>query len=157
MINISIYVIIIISVFFLFFLPGSWATWDSAVMGTQRGREWAPSLQKRGRAGRRYGRSRWSNKTNDVAQAFRFCCVFLLSTLKGTLILQKRAQAFVLCPCPFTSCFCLHRPQAREYLISIDPHNETILELIQSSLFTICLDETQPYSTPENYTNVWAE
>ncbi|TNN02581.1 peroxisomal carnitine O-octanoyltransferase isoform X2 [Takifugu flavidus] len=47
--------------------------------------------------------------------------------------------------------------KAREYLISIDPHNETILELIQSSLFTICLDETQPYSTPENYTNLTRE
>lgn len=44
--------------------------------------------------------------------------------------------------------------QARDYLISIDPHNETILETIQSSLFTVCLDETKPYSTPENYTNV---
>lgn len=146
-------IIIIISVFRLFFLPGSWATWESAVMGTQRGREWALSLQKRGRAGRRFGRSRRSaNKTNDVAEALSWRCVLLLFTLKGTLILQKRAQA-----CPFTSCFCLHRPQAREYLISIDPHNETILELIQSSLFTICLDETQPYSTPENYTNVRAE
>lgn len=43
---------------------------------------------------------------------------------------------------------------ARDYLISIDPHNETILETIQSSLLTLCLDETKPYSTPENYTNM---
>ncbi|XP_028437510.1 peroxisomal carnitine O-octanoyltransferase isoform X3 [Perca flavescens] len=43
--------------------------------------------------------------------------------------------------------------QAREYLINIDPHNNTILEIIQSSLFVISLDETKPYSTPENYTN----
>ncbi|XP_068611832.1 peroxisomal carnitine O-octanoyltransferase [Brachionichthys hirsutus] len=44
--------------------------------------------------------------------------------------------------------------KAREYLISADPHNETILETIQSSLFVICLDESKPYSTAENYTNV---
>ncbi|XP_054478461.1 peroxisomal carnitine O-octanoyltransferase [Anoplopoma fimbria] len=46
---------------------------------------------------------------------------------------------------------------AREHLISIDPHNHTILETIQSSLFVISLDETKPYSTPENYTNLTAE
>uniref|UniRef100_A0A8C2Z1M0 Peroxisomal carnitine O-octanoyltransferase n=1 Tax=Cyclopterus lumpus TaxID=8103 RepID=A0A8C2Z1M0_CYCLU len=45
---------------------------------------------------------------------------------------------------------------AREHLINIDPHNDTILETIQSSLFVISLDETKPYSTPENYTNVRA-
>uniref|UniRef100_A0A673AS02 Peroxisomal carnitine O-octanoyltransferase n=1 Tax=Sphaeramia orbicularis TaxID=375764 RepID=A0A673AS02_9TELE len=39
--------------------------------------------------------------------------------------------------------------KAREHLISIDPHNKTILETIQSSLFVISLDETKPYSTPE--------
>uniref|UniRef100_A0A667XJ02 Peroxisomal carnitine O-octanoyltransferase n=1 Tax=Myripristis murdjan TaxID=586833 RepID=A0A667XJ02_9TELE len=44
--------------------------------------------------------------------------------------------------------------KAREYLISIDPANETILETIQSSLFTVSLDDAKPYSTPENYTNV---
>uniref|UniRef100_A0A1A8AZ96 Peroxisomal carnitine O-octanoyltransferase n=1 Tax=Nothobranchius furzeri TaxID=105023 RepID=A0A1A8AZ96_NOTFU len=44
--------------------------------------------------------------------------------------------------------------KAREHLISIDPHNKTILETIQSSLFVISLDETKPYSTPENYTNL---
>ncbi|XP_029306512.1 peroxisomal carnitine O-octanoyltransferase isoform X1 [Cottoperca gobio] len=47
--------------------------------------------------------------------------------------------------------------QAREHLISIDPQNDTILETIQSSLFVISLDETKPYSTPENYTNVTME
>uniref|UniRef100_A0A3Q3W6X4 Peroxisomal carnitine O-octanoyltransferase n=1 Tax=Mola mola TaxID=94237 RepID=A0A3Q3W6X4_MOLML len=47
--------------------------------------------------------------------------------------------------------------KAREHLISIDRHNKTILETIQSSLFVISLDETKPYSTPENYTNVRAE
>lgn len=46
---------------------------------------------------------------------------------------------------------------AREHLISIDPHNNTILETIQSSLFIISLDETKPYSTPENYTNLTVE
>ncbi|KAM6936125.1 peroxisomal carnitine O-octanoyltransferase [Lycodopsis pacificus] len=46
---------------------------------------------------------------------------------------------------------------AREHLISIDPHNNTILETIQSSLFIISLDETKPYSTPENYTNLAVE
>ncbi|XP_017280549.1 peroxisomal carnitine O-octanoyltransferase isoform X2 [Kryptolebias marmoratus] len=44
--------------------------------------------------------------------------------------------------------------KAREHLISIDPHNKTILETVQSSLFVISLDETKPYSTPENYTNL---
>ncbi|XP_053289021.1 peroxisomal carnitine O-octanoyltransferase isoform X1 [Pleuronectes platessa] len=47
--------------------------------------------------------------------------------------------------------------KAREHLISIDPHNNTILETIQSSLFIVSLDETKPYSTPENYTNVTQE
>ncbi|KAM9310246.1 peroxisomal carnitine O-octanoyltransferase isoform 2-T4 [Pholidichthys leucotaenia] len=47
--------------------------------------------------------------------------------------------------------------KAREHLISIDPHNNTILETIQSSLFVISLDETKPYSTPENYTNMTAQ
>ncbi len=44
--------------------------------------------------------------------------------------------------------------QAREYLISIDPVNKTILETIQSSLFVLGLDDAKPYSTPENYTQV---
>uniref|UniRef100_A0A671UPC1 Peroxisomal carnitine O-octanoyltransferase n=1 Tax=Sparus aurata TaxID=8175 RepID=A0A671UPC1_SPAAU len=47
--------------------------------------------------------------------------------------------------------------KAREHLISIDPHNKTILETIQSSLFVISLDETKPYSSPENYTNMTLE
>ncbi|KAG7233050.1 hypothetical protein INR49_007529 [Caranx melampygus] len=47
--------------------------------------------------------------------------------------------------------------KAREHLISIDPHNKTILETIQSSLFVVSLDETKPYSTPENYTNMTLE
>ncbi|XP_047454810.1 peroxisomal carnitine O-octanoyltransferase [Mugil cephalus] len=47
--------------------------------------------------------------------------------------------------------------KAREHLISIDPHNKTILETIQSSLFVISLDGTKPYSSPENYTNMTLE
>ncbi|XP_041798489.1 peroxisomal carnitine O-octanoyltransferase isoform X3 [Chelmon rostratus] len=50
-----------------------------------------------------------------------------------------------------------HWAKAREHLINIDPHNKTILETIQSSLFVISLDETKPYSTPENYTNMTLE
>nr|XP_033945490.1 peroxisomal carnitine O-octanoyltransferase isoform X3 [Pseudochaenichthys georgianus] len=44
--------------------------------------------------------------------------------------------------------------QTREHLISIDPHNSNILETIQSSLFVLSLDETKPYSSPVNYTNI---
>ncbi|XP_061572808.1 peroxisomal carnitine O-octanoyltransferase [Cololabis saira] len=47
--------------------------------------------------------------------------------------------------------------KAREHLISIDPHNETILETIQSSLFVLSLDDTKPHSSPENYTNLTSE
>ncbi|XP_074538683.1 peroxisomal carnitine O-octanoyltransferase [Halichoeres trimaculatus] len=47
--------------------------------------------------------------------------------------------------------------KAREHLINIDPHNKTILEIIQSSLFIISLDEAKPYSSPENYTNMALE
>lgn len=47
--------------------------------------------------------------------------------------------------------------KAREHLINIDPHNKDLLEIIQSSLFVISLDETKPYSTPENYTNMTSE
>ncbi|XP_077455304.1 peroxisomal carnitine O-octanoyltransferase-like isoform X3 [Stigmatopora argus] len=47
--------------------------------------------------------------------------------------------------------------KAREHLISIDPHNETILETIQSSLFIISLDDAKPYSSAENYTNIAVE
>ncbi|KAK7147285.1 hypothetical protein R3I94_009962 [Phoxinus phoxinus] len=44
--------------------------------------------------------------------------------------------------------------KAREYLISIDPVNKTILETIQSSLFVLGLDDAKPYATPENYTQL---
>uniref|UniRef100_A0A671LR32 Peroxisomal carnitine O-octanoyltransferase n=1 Tax=Sinocyclocheilus anshuiensis TaxID=1608454 RepID=A0A671LR32_9TELE len=44
--------------------------------------------------------------------------------------------------------------KAREYLISIDPVNKTILETIQSSLFVLALDDAKPYSTPENCTQL---
>lgn len=44
--------------------------------------------------------------------------------------------------------------KAREYLISIDPVNKTILETIQSSLFVLGLDNAKPHSTPENYTQL---
>ncbi|XP_077431413.1 peroxisomal carnitine O-octanoyltransferase-like isoform X4 [Vanacampus margaritifer] len=47
--------------------------------------------------------------------------------------------------------------KAREHLISIDPHNESILETIQSSLFLISLDDAKPYSSTENYTNIAVE
>lgn len=47
--------------------------------------------------------------------------------------------------------------QAREHLISIDPHNNTILETIQSCLFIVSLDEAKPYSTAENYSNLTME
>ncbi|KAI1885482.1 hypothetical protein AGOR_G00204150 [Albula goreensis] len=41
--------------------------------------------------------------------------------------------------------------KARDHLISIDPVNKAVLETIQSSLFVLSLDESMPYSTPENY------
>lgn len=44
--------------------------------------------------------------------------------------------------------------KTREYMISLDPVNKTILETIQSSLFVVCLDDTKPYATPENYTPI---
>ncbi|KAM3872708.1 peroxisomal carnitine O-octanoyltransferase [Diretmus argenteus] len=47
--------------------------------------------------------------------------------------------------------------KAREHLISIDPANKTILEMIQSSLFIVSLDDAKPYSTAENYTNMTLE
>ncbi|KAM8825976.1 peroxisomal carnitine O-octanoyltransferase isoform 2-T2 [Synchiropus picturatus] len=47
--------------------------------------------------------------------------------------------------------------KAREHLISIDPHNEALLETIQSSLFVISLDDFKPYSSPDNYTNLTLE
>ncbi|XP_056617663.1 peroxisomal carnitine O-octanoyltransferase [Triplophysa dalaica] len=44
--------------------------------------------------------------------------------------------------------------KAREYLISIDPANKTILETIQSALFVLSLDDAKSYSTPENYSKL---
>ncbi|KAG7470020.1 hypothetical protein MATL_G00134880 [Megalops atlanticus] len=41
--------------------------------------------------------------------------------------------------------------KAREYLIGVDTMNKTILETIQSSLFVVSLDDSKPYSTPEDY------
>uniref|UniRef100_A0A8C7GVR2 Peroxisomal carnitine O-octanoyltransferase n=1 Tax=Oncorhynchus kisutch TaxID=8019 RepID=A0A8C7GVR2_ONCKI len=42
--------------------------------------------------------------------------------------------------------------EAREYLIGIDPANKTILEIIQSSLFVVSLDDAKPYVTREALT-----
>lgn len=47
--------------------------------------------------------------------------------------------------------------QTRQHLISIDPHNQDLLETIQSSLFVISLDDAKPYSSPDNYTNLTLE
>ncbi|XP_034030719.1 peroxisomal carnitine O-octanoyltransferase [Thalassophryne amazonica] len=47
--------------------------------------------------------------------------------------------------------------EARDYLISIHPHNKTILETIQSSLFIISLDAAKPFSSSDNYTNMSVE
>ncbi|XP_068998924.1 peroxisomal carnitine O-octanoyltransferase isoform X1 [Embiotoca jacksoni] len=47
--------------------------------------------------------------------------------------------------------------KAREHLINIDPHNKTILETIQSSLYVMSLDDVKPYSSPQNYTNITRE
>lgn len=44
--------------------------------------------------------------------------------------------------------------ELREYLINLDPKNLTLLEKIQRSLFTVCLDDSSPHATPENYTEV---
>ncbi|KAL2084173.1 hypothetical protein ACEWY4_019691 [Coilia grayii] len=41
--------------------------------------------------------------------------------------------------------------KTREHLISLDPANEGILEVIQSSLFIVSLDDCKPYATSENY------
>ncbi|XP_068942217.1 peroxisomal carnitine O-octanoyltransferase [Petaurus breviceps papuanus] len=46
--------------------------------------------------------------------------------------------------------------KAREYLISLDPENLTILEKIQSSLLVYSLDDSSPQVTPENYSEVTA-
>ncbi|XP_044280569.1 peroxisomal carnitine O-octanoyltransferase isoform X2 [Varanus komodoensis] len=42
----------------------------------------------------------------------------------------------------------------RDYLINLDPKNLSLLEKIQSSIFTVCLDEASPYAVPEDYTEV---
>ncbi|KAM9574576.1 peroxisomal carnitine O-octanoyltransferase [Guaruba guarouba] len=44
--------------------------------------------------------------------------------------------------------------ELREYLINLDPKNLTLLEKIQRSLFAVCLDDSSPHATPENYTEV---
>ncbi|NXH11674.1 OCTC octanoyltransferase, partial [Bucco capensis] len=44
--------------------------------------------------------------------------------------------------------------ESREYLIALDPKNLSHLEKIQSSLFVICLDDSSPHATPEDYTQV---
>ncbi|XP_062395055.1 peroxisomal carnitine O-octanoyltransferase [Sardina pilchardus] len=41
--------------------------------------------------------------------------------------------------------------KTREHLLSLDPANESILEIIQSSLFVVSLDDCKPYATPEDY------
>uniref|UniRef100_A0AAA9SDI4 Peroxisomal carnitine O-octanoyltransferase n=1 Tax=Bos taurus TaxID=9913 RepID=A0AAA9SDI4_BOVIN len=47
--------------------------------------------------------------------------------------------------------------KAREYLISLNPENLTILEKIQSSLLVFCLDDDSPHVTPEDYSQVSAK
>uniref|UniRef100_A0A8D0HQR9 Peroxisomal carnitine O-octanoyltransferase n=2 Tax=Sphenodon punctatus TaxID=8508 RepID=A0A8D0HQR9_SPHPU len=44
--------------------------------------------------------------------------------------------------------------KTREYLINLDPKNLSLLEKIQSSLFAVCLDDTSPLSTPNDYTQI---
>ncbi|XP_074904650.1 peroxisomal carnitine O-octanoyltransferase isoform X1 [Buteo buteo] len=44
--------------------------------------------------------------------------------------------------------------ELREYLIDLDPKNLTLLEKIQRSLFVVCLDDSSPHATPEDYTEV---
>ncbi|XP_054847192.1 peroxisomal carnitine O-octanoyltransferase [Eublepharis macularius] len=44
--------------------------------------------------------------------------------------------------------------QTRDYLINLNPKNLSLLEKMQTSLFTICLDEASPQATPEDYTQV---
>ncbi|XP_067863035.1 peroxisomal carnitine O-octanoyltransferase isoform X6 [Heptranchias perlo] len=44
--------------------------------------------------------------------------------------------------------------KAREYLISLDPKNLTILEQIQNCLFLISMDDTSPHATPEDYSQI---
>ncbi|NWW01485.1 OCTC octanoyltransferase, partial [Oreocharis arfaki] len=44
--------------------------------------------------------------------------------------------------------------ELREYLIHLDPKNLTHLEKIQRSLFVVCLDDSSPHATPEDYTEL---
>ncbi|NXI63064.1 OCTC octanoyltransferase, partial [Anseranas semipalmata] len=44
--------------------------------------------------------------------------------------------------------------EIRGYLIGLDAKNLTHLEKIQKSLFTICLDDSSPRATPDDYTEV---
>ncbi|XP_036614976.1 peroxisomal carnitine O-octanoyltransferase [Trichosurus vulpecula] len=46
--------------------------------------------------------------------------------------------------------------KAREYLISLDPKNLTVLEKIQSSLLVYSLDDDSPQMTPEDYSEITA-
>ena len=48
----------------------------------------------------------------------------------------------------------LYAFQLREYLIDLDAKNLTLLEKIQRSLFVVCLDDSSPHATPEDYTEV---
>ncbi|XP_064300756.1 peroxisomal carnitine O-octanoyltransferase [Phalacrocorax carbo] len=44
--------------------------------------------------------------------------------------------------------------ELREYLIDLDPKNLTFLEKIQRSLFVVCLDDSSPHATPEDYSEI---
>ncbi|XP_022371123.1 peroxisomal carnitine O-octanoyltransferase [Enhydra lutris kenyoni] len=44
--------------------------------------------------------------------------------------------------------------KAREYLISLDPENLTMLEKIQSSLLVYSIEDSSPHVTPEDYSQV---
>ncbi|KAL7976565.1 hypothetical protein Chor_008514, partial [Crotalus horridus] len=44
--------------------------------------------------------------------------------------------------------------KTRDYLIRLHPKNLSLLETIQSSLFVICLDDSKPQATPEDYTEI---
>uniref|UniRef100_UPI00398EE150 peroxisomal carnitine O-octanoyltransferase n=1 Tax=Pristiophorus japonicus TaxID=55135 RepID=UPI00398EE150 len=47
-----------------------------------------------------------------------------------------------------------HWAKTREYLISLDPKNLTILEQIQSCLFILSMDDASPHVTPEDYSQI---
>ncbi|XP_032090545.1 peroxisomal carnitine O-octanoyltransferase [Thamnophis elegans] len=44
--------------------------------------------------------------------------------------------------------------KTRNHLIRLHPKNLSLLEKIQRSLFVICLDESKPQATPEDYTEI---